>query len=317
MTVLTDQPAAPEPAATAASAPVGSAPPKRRRRRVDAAYYWMVLPALALFLLLHTTPVVRGIYYSFTDYAGYGAYDFVGLTNYLNLFEDPRIVESYLFTFQFAAVATVLTNVAALGIALGLSAKIEFRATLRGIFFTPNVLSILIVGYVFNYLFTYSLPYIGESLGIEALSTSILADPELAWVGVVVLAVWQAAAFNVIIYLAGLQTVPEDLYEAATIDGAGPWQRFRSVTLPLIAPFVTINTVLCLRNFLQVFDHIQALTGGGPGTATTSVSYLIYTGGFQGGEYAYQTANAVVFFVVIVLISVFQMRLLQRREVNL
>lgn len=311
MTVLTDQPAAPE-----ATAGTGTAPAKRRHRRVEGAYYWMVLPALALFLLLHTAPVVRGIYYSFTDYAGYGAYELVGLANYLDLFQDDRIVESYLFTFQFAAVATVLTNVVALAVALGLNAKIKFRATLRGVFFTPNVLSILVVGYVFNYLFTYSLPYIGQELGIDALSTSILADPELAWVGVVVLAVWQAAAFNIIIYLAGLQTVPEDLYEAATLDGAGTWQRFRSVTLPLIAPFVTINTVLCLRNFLQVFDHIQALTGGGPGTATTSVSYLIYTGGFKGGEYAYQTANAVVFFVVIVLISVFQMRLLQRREVT-
>lgn len=311
MTQLIDPPAAPEASAAPAAAPA------KRRRRTDTAYYWMVLPALALFLLLHTTPVIRGIYYSFTDYAGYGTYDFIGLTNYVNLFQDSRIVESYLFTFKFAAVATVLTNVVALGIALGLSARIKFRATLRGVFFTPNVLSILIVGYVFNYLFTYSLPYIGQHLGIEALSTSILADPELAWVGVVILAVWQAAAFNVIIYLAGLQTVPEDLREAAVLDGAGPWQRFRTVTLPLIAPFVTINTVLSLRNFLQVFDHIEALTGGGPGNATTSVSYLIYTGGFKGGEYAYQTANAVVFFVVIVVISVFQMRILQRREVNL
>lgn len=314
MTVLTDRPTR---AGAGAATAAGAAPAARRRRGTDAAYYWMVLPALALFLLLHTTPVIRGIYYSFTDYAGYGAYDFVGLTNYLNLFEDPRMVESYLFTFQFAAVATVLTNVVALAIALGLSAKIRFRATLRGVFFTPNVLSILIVGYVFNYLFSYSLPHLGQALGIDVLSTSILADPDLAWVGVVVLAVWQAAAFNIIIYLAGLQTVPEDLYEAATLDGAGPWQRFRSVTLPLIAPFVTINTVLSLRNFLQVFDHIEALTGGGPGTATTSVSYLIYTGGFEGGEYAYQTANAVVFFVVIVVLSVFQMRLLQRREVTL
>ncbi|MDT0381273.1 sugar ABC transporter permease [Streptomyces sp. DSM 42041] len=312
MTVLTDPKAAPEttPAREAAPAP-------RRRPRTEAAYYWMVLPALALFLLLHTTPVLRGIYYSFTDFAGYGSYEFVGLTNYLNLFEDARIAESYLFTFQFAAVATVLTNVVALAVALGLHARIRFRATLRGVFFTPNVLSILIVGYVFNYLFTYSLPAIGEHLGIDALSTSILADPDLAWVGVVILAVWQAAAFNIIIYLAGLQTVPEDLHEAATLDGAGPWQRFRSVTLPLIAPFVTINTVLSLRNFLQVFDHVEALTAGGPGSATTSVSYLIYKGGFKGGEYAYQTANAVLFFAVIVLISVFQMRLLQRREVNL
>lgn len=310
MTVVTD--AAP----SAAPAPGTARPAPRRRRGTGRAYYWMVLPALALFLLFHTVPVLQGVYYSFTDYAGYGRYDFVGLNNYVNLFQDGRIWESYLFTFKFAAVATVLTNVVALAIALGLNARIRFRSVLRGVFFTPNVLSILIVGYVFTYLFTYSLPYVADHLGVDSLTTSILADPDLAWVGVVVLAVWQAAAFSIVIYLAGLQTVPADLYEAATLDGAGPWQRLRSVTLPLIAPFVTINVVLSLRNFLQVFDHIQALTAGGPGTATTSVAYLIYTGGFKGGEYAYQTADAVVFFFVIVLLSVFQLRILQRREVT-
>lgn len=292
--------------------------PRRPRRRPPSrgcrAYYVMVLPALALFLLFHTFPVLQGVYYSLTDYAGYGRYDFVGLSNYLDLFQDSRIWESYLFTFQFALVATVLTNLIALAIALGLNGRIRFRNTLRGVFFIPNVLAILIVGYIFNYLFSNSLPYIAEKLGIEALSTSILADPDLAWVGVVILAVWQAVAFNLIIYLAGLQTVPEDLYEAATLDGAGSWQRFRSVTLPLIGPFVTINMVLALRNFLQVFDHIAALTKGGPGTSTTSVAYLIYNGGLNGGEYAYQTANAVLFFICIVVISIFQLRILQRRE---
>jgi raffinose/stachyose/melibiose transport system permease protein len=309
MTVLDDR-AAPAPAGPRSTASA------RRRGGTGRAYYWMVLPALALFLLFHTVPVLQGIYYSLTDYAGYGRHDFVGLDNYASLFRDGRIWESYLFTFQFAVVATVLTNLVALAVALGLNGKIKFRGTLRGVFFTPNVLSVLIVGYVFHYLFTYSLPAIAEHLGIGALSGSILADPDLAWVGVVVLAVWQAAAFNIIIYLAGLQTVPEDLYEAATLDGATSWQRFRSVTLPLIAPFVTVNMVISLRNFLQVFDHIAALTSGGPGTATTSVSYMIYNGGFNGGEYAYQTANAVVFFLCIVAVSVFQLRILRRHEVN-
>ncbi|MGV9890167.1 carbohydrate ABC transporter permease [Streptomyces sp. NPDC003395] len=296
-------------------------PGRRRRTRrpsrpcgAGGAFYLMVLPALALFLLFHTVPVLQGVYYSLTDYAGYGRYHFIGLDNYLHLFQDDRVWDSYLFTFRFAAVATVATNLLALAVALGLNGRIRFRTTLRGVFFVPNVLAILVVGYIFNYFFSNSLPYIGQKLGIGALSTSILADPDLAWVGVVVLAVWQAAAFNVIIYLAGLQTVPEDLYEAATLDGAGAWQRFRSVTLPLIGPFVTINMVLSMRNFLQVFDHIAALTQGGPGTSTTSVAYLIYTGGLAGGEYAYQTADAVVFFLCIVAVSVFQLRILQRRE---
>ncbi|MGW0185996.1 carbohydrate ABC transporter permease [Streptomyces sp. NPDC003362] len=298
------------------TAPAGPGGPARSgpRRSTGRAYYLMVLPALALFLAFHTFPVLQGMYYSLTDYAGYGRYDFVGLDNYVSLFQDSRVWDSYVFTFRFAVVATVLTNLIALAVALGLNGRIRFRNTLRGVFFVPNVLAILIVGYVFNYLFSNSLPYIAGKLGIDALSTSILADPDLAWVGVVALAVWQAVAFNVIIFLAGLQTVPEELYEAATLDGAGAWQRFRSVTLPLIGPFVTINMVLSLRNFLQVFDHIAALTKGGPGTSTTSVAHLIYNGGLNGGEYAYQTANAVVFFLCIIAISIFQLRVLQRRE---
>lgn len=306
---LAQEPAAPRPA--------GPAPRKPKRSgvgRVSPTFYWMVLPAVLLFFVLHTVPVLNGIFFSMTNYAGYGEWDFTWFQNYVNLFKDDQVLNAYLFTFGFAIVATVVVNVISLAIALGLNAKIKFRTGLRGIFFIPNILSILVIGYVFNYLFSNSLPAIAENLGITALSTSILADPDLAWVGIVILAVWQAAAFNIIIYLAGLQTIPGELYEAASLDGARRWRQFSSITFPLIGAFFTINMVLSLKNFLQVFDHIIALTNGGPGTSTQSVSLLIYRGGFQGGEYAYQTANAVIFLVVIVLISVIQLRVLQRRE---
>ncbi|MFG1947483.1 carbohydrate ABC transporter permease [Nonomuraea sp. NPDC048826] len=284
--------------------------------RTARTFYWMVIPALVLFLIFHTLPVLQGFYYSLTDYPGYGSYDLVGLKNYANLFQDDRVLDAYLFTFQFAIVATILTNAIALAIALGLNARIRLRTTLRGVFFIPNVLAILIVGYIFNYLFANSLPAVAQALGIEALSSNILVNPDLAWLGIVLVAVWQAAAFNIIIYLAGLQTIPTDVREAATVDGAGTWRQFRSIVFPLIAPFFTINMVLSLKNFLQVFDHIVALTNGGPGTATTSVSLLIYQGGLEGGEYAYQTANAIVYFLVIVAVSGFQLRVLQRREMS-
>lgn len=306
---LAQEPAAPRPA--------GAVPRKRPRSgvgRVSPTFYWMVLPAVLLFFVLHTVPVLNGIFFSMTNYAGYGEWDFTWFQNYVNLFKDDQVLNAYLFTFGFAIVATVAVNVISLAIALGLNAKIKFQTGLRGIFFIPNILSILVIGYVFNYLFSNSLPAIAEKLGITALSTSILADPDLAWVGIVILAVWQAAAFNIIIYLAGLQTIPGELYEAASLDGAKRWRKFSSITFPLIGAFFTINMVLSLKNFLQVFDHIIALTNGGPGTSTQSVSLLIYRGGFQGGEYAYQTANAVIFLIVIVLISVIQLRVLQRRE---
>ena len=291
-------------------------PPRRRRRAVSAAFYWMVLPAFLLFFVFHTVPVLQGVFYSFTTYAGYGEWEFVGLRNYANILLDDRIRASYLFTFRFAIVATILVNVLALAIAMGLNARIRFRNTLRGVFFVPNVLAVLVVGYVFNYLLSNSLPAIGQALGISSLATSILADPELAWLGVVLLGVWQATAFAIILYLAGLQTIPGDLYEAAAIDGASRWRQFRSITFPLIAAFFTINMVLSLKNFMMVFDHVVALTGGGPGTVTESVSLVIYQGGFQGGEFAYQTANAVAYFVVIVVVSLVQLRVLQRREVS-
>lgn len=289
---------------------------RTRRKGPNRTFYWMVLPALALFLIFHTIPVLQGVFYSFTDSPGYGDWNFVGLSNYAALFTDERIRSAYLFTFQFALVATVLVNVIALAVAVGLNGKIKFKNTLRGVYFIPNILAVLVIGYVFNYLLTNSLPAIGAALGIDRLSTSILADPELAWVGIVVLAVWQAVAFNIIIYLAGLATVPPELYEAAAIDGAGPWRRFWSITFPMIAAFFTLNMVLSLKNFLQVFDHIIAMTGGGPGTSTESVSVLIYRGGFQGGEYGYQIANAVVFMVVLVVFAFVQLRVLRREEVS-
>jgi raffinose/stachyose/melibiose transport system permease protein len=296
-----------------ATTPAARRPP---RRGISRAFYWMVLPAVVLFFVFHTLPVLQGVFYSFTDSPGYGDWSWVGLSNYAALFTDDRIRSAYLFTFLFAAVSTVLVNAFALAIAVGLNGRIKWKSTLRGVYFVPNILAILVIGYVFQYLFSNSVPAIAGSLGIDRLSTSILADPQLAWVGIVVLAVWQATAFNIIIYLAGLQTVDPDLYEAAELDGAGSWRRFRSITFPLIAGFFTINMVLALKTFLQVFDHIVAMTDGGPGTATESVALVIYRGGFEGGEYGYQIANAVVFMIVIMVFAIVQLRVLQRREVD-
>jgi raffinose/stachyose/melibiose transport system permease protein len=126
--------------------------------------------------------------------------------------------------------------------------------------------------------------------------------------------VWQAAAFNIILYLAGLQTIQPEIYEAAAIDGARTWRRFRSITFPLIGAYFTINMVLSFKSFLQVFDQIVALTNGGPGTSTESIALVIFRGGFQGGEYGYQMANAVVYLFAIIILSFIQLRFLQRRE---
>lgn len=295
------------------------APSSRSSRswRSSRAYFLMTIPALVLFFVFHTYPALEGIFYSFTNWPGYGDFQFVGLKNYLNLLKDGRALDAYLFTFKFAIISTILVNLLSMLVAVLLNEIIKLKRLLRAVYFLPNVLSILIIGFIFNYIFTYLLPAIGERLGITALATNILGNPDLAWVGVVFVAVWQASAFNTLLYLAGLQAIPDDLYEAASIDGAGRWQRFARITFPLIAPFFTINMVLAMKNFLMVFDHIMALTGGGPGRATESISLLIYRGGFQGGEFAYQSANAVIYFLVILVVSFLQIKFLQKREVSL
>ena len=313
---MTDTKASTAPPREAGAEPRTQAP-EQGRRSIPPTFYLMVLPALVLFIVFHTVPVIQGVYYSFTDSPGYGPSNLVGFRNYIALFTDPRVLHAYWFTFLIAGVATILVNIVSLAIAVGLNAKIKFKTTLRGVYFIPNVLAILVVGYIFNYLFSNSLPALGSKLGIDFLSTSLLTKASTAWIAIVILAVWQSAAFNIIIYIAGLQTVPQDIYEAAAIDGASPWRRFRDITFPMIAGFFTINMVLSLKSFLQIFDHIVALTGGGPGTDTESVALLIYKGGFQGGEYGYQSANAVVFFIVIVVFSIVQLRFLQRREMSI
>ncbi|MDO7906368.1 sugar ABC transporter permease [Paenibacillus sp. JX-17] len=282
------------------------------------AFYWMTVPAVILFFVFMTLPALQGIYYSFTNWNGFGKnYDFVGIKNYINLFKDNNVGNAYWFTFKLAIVVTLLTNVLSLIIALGLNAKIKFRNFFRGIYFLPNILSVLIVGYIFNYLFSNVFTIWGQKLGIDSLSTNILGSEGLAWIGVAIVMIWQSIALNTILYLAGLQTIPTSLYEASNLDGASRWREFWSITFPLIAPFFTINMVLAMKNSLMVFDQIVALTNGGPGRATQSISHLIYTGGFQGGEFAYQSANSVIYFIVIAVISILQLKFLQKREVDM
>ncbi|WP_314426404.1 sugar ABC transporter permease [uncultured Microbacterium sp.] len=295
-------------------AAVEAAPSRQRRKLAPRAFYWFVWPAVIAFALFHTLPVIIGIFFSFTNYAGYGTWDFVGIANYVNIFRDDRVLRAYGFSFLFAIVATVITNAISLAIAMGLNAKIKARNFWRGVYFVPYILAVLVVGYVFQFLFSNSLPKILS--GIPLFRDNILTSPEWAWTAVVALAVWQACAFSIIIYLAGLQTIPADIYEAASIDGATAARQFRSITFPLISAFFTINVVLSLKGFLQVFDPIIALTNGGPGTSTESVTMLIFRGGFSGGEFAYQTANAVIFFIVITIVSLLQFRVLQRREAD-
>ena len=287
---------------------------KNERKRT---FLLITIPILALFVCFNTIPLIRGVIYSFTNFKGFGSYDWVGFRNYVDLFSDARVGKSYLFTFKLAIVTTVVVNVISLILALALNSKIRAKSFFRGAYFLPNILGALVVGYIFNYFFTYILPAVASMIGINSLSSSILSKPDSAWIGIMIVCAWQAIAMNTIIYISGLQTVPEDVYEAGGLDGATGWKQFRYLTFPLIIPFFSINMVLCVKNFLMVFDQIMALTKGGPAQSTESISYLIYNNGMSGGQFGFQSANAVVFFIMIVCVSVAQMKFSGKKEEQL
>lgn len=282
--------------------------PRSRRRRTDPVYYLFLFPALVLFTLAITLPAVLGFGYSFTNSMGFGDWDLVGVRNYIALFRDEGIVSSYLFTLGFALVTVVVVNVIGFALALGLTARIRLQSLLRTIFVLPMVISGIIIAFVFQFLFSNSLPAIGQALGIDALSSSILANEDLAWIAIVIVTAWSTIPSTMLIYIAGLVTIPAEVYEAGAIDGATGFQQLRRLTLPLVSGYVVINTILGFKNYLNAYDIIVGLTDGGPGTATRSVAMSIFKG-FSGGDYGYQMANAAVFFVISIIIAVVQLRI--------
>jgi len=287
--------------------------PTTRRRRVEGIYYAFLLPSLLLFTLAITVPAIIGIFFSFTDSIGFGDWRFIGFTNYIAALSDPAIRASYLFTFGFAAVTVVVVNVLAFLLAVGLTSRIRFKTALRTIFVIPMVVSGIIIAFVFNFLFSNTVPALGEALGISWLQTSILANPHLAWIAIVIVTAWQAIPGTLLIYIAGLLSIPGDVYEAADIDGATKFQQLVRITLPLVAGYVVINVILGFKGFLNAYDIIVGLTNGGPGTATRSIAMTIVTG-FTSGDYAYQMANATIFFVIAIAISLLQLSLTRGRN---
>ena len=288
-----------------ASAAISKAGSDRNR-----TFLAILIPVLILFIAFNTIPLLTGFFYSFTDSKGYGAFEIVGLQNYIDLFQDARVGNSYLFTFKLAVVSTILVNVLSLILAIGLSSKIKFKSALRGLYFVPRILGALVVGYVFTYFFTYIVPAVTGT-------DSILASADWAWIGIVVVLVWQACAQTTIIYITGLSSVPEDVYEAGALDGATGWDKFRYLTFPLIMPSITTNMVLVMKDMLMVFDQIVAMTGGGPANSTESISYLIYENGLNNSQFGFQCANAVIFFILIAVVSIAQTKFLNSKEEQL
>lgn len=302
MAILTA--AAPARGRAASPATFSPVAPKKK----DPVYYALLLPSLLLFTLCITVPAIMGIVYSFTNSVGFGAFRFVGVQNYIAAFQDPSIWSAYGFTFLFAIVTTILVNVLAFMLAMGLNAKIKAKTTLRTIFVIPMVISGIVIAYVFSYLFANSLPAFATAIHFAPLETSILANPSLAWLSIVIVATWQAIPSALLIYTAGLLSIPAEVYEAGSLDGATGWRKMTSITIPLTAGYILINVIMGFKGFMQVYDVIIGLTNGGPGTATTSVAMAIF-GGLSNGQYAYQMANATIFFIITIIIALLQLRL--------
>lgn len=283
-------------------------------RKVDPAFYWMTVPAAILVAIFLYWPFLQGAFYSLTNSQGYGTWDFIGLKNFIAMFSDSRVGNAYIFTIVMAVVITIGQNFLGLFLAVLLNSKIAFKNGFRALFFVPYMLAVLVIGYVFKYIFMVPIPEIGQALGIDWLSTSLLTNPDLAWFPIMFLSIWQGVAYSTLLYLAGLQTIDTEVYEAADIDGVNAWQRFWLITFPLIGPFFTINMVLSLKNSLSMFDQVVALTGGGPDSKTETVSYLIFSNGLGNGEYSYQMANAVTFFIVLAILAFIQLKFFSGKE---
>lgn len=301
--------------ARAKTAPV-TAKPRKVGGTVGRSLWWMALPALALYLYVVVVPTLRGTAYAFTDWrVGATETNFVGFDNFVELFQGDSADAAWR-TLLIAVVCVVVQNVAGLGLAVLLNGRIRGRNLLRTIIFAPLVVSSLVVGYLFQYIFgppgTGAVNRTLEGLGLG--TVDFLGDPQKAVAIIIVAIVWQFTGSNMVIYLAGLQGVPEEVMEAASLDGAGGWARFWHITRPLLAPAITINLMLGVIGGLKIFDQVFAITQGGPAGQTKTIAFLIYELFSRFGQYSQAAALALLLAVVIALLAQVQYSALRRQE---
>jgi raffinose/stachyose/melibiose transport system permease protein len=276
------------------------------------------LPVLICIAVAFYIPFVMTIRYSLTKWNGISKHPkFIGLDNFKQIFMgDANFASASWFTVKYAVLYIILVNVLAILLAVILDMKLRSTTWLRAAFFVPYILSLVIVGFIWKFIFMQGFESLGASTGWSIFGLSWLGEPGLAFISILFVSIWQSIGFYLVIYIAGLQSVPDDLKEAATVDGAGPFRRFFSVTLPLLAPSITISVFMALTNSIKVFDVILSLTGGGPGGTTYSVAYDIYRDTFQNNLYGYGTAKALILFVAVLIITIVQLAIFKRREVE-
>lgn len=299
---------------------IATAPKKRHnglRREQTLTYAAFILPGFAIYCVFLIFPILLGIYYSLMDWNGISPhYDFVGLKNYQSLLTDKKFRAALTFNLRYTLMLVIGIVVISVILALLLNRQFKGRGFFRTLYFLPAVLSMLTVSLVFKQIFFYVLPAVGKALGIAALSTNILASKQLAIYGLLFVHLWQGVALPTLLFLAGLQTIPGELYEAAAIDGANGWQQFKSITVAYLIPTLSVVLVLVVKQGLMVFDYVKSMTGGGPGTVTQSIALLIYTNGFERNKYSYSIAQAIATGLLIAAISFVQIQLSGRKKVE-
>ncbi|MFU2182117.1 carbohydrate ABC transporter permease [Streptococcus pluranimalium] len=281
--------------------------------------YWgwtlLIIP-LILQAIFFYFPMFQGAFYSMTDWTGLTYnFDFVGLNNYKILMTDGKFMAAIGFTIVLTIALIIGEIVIGILVARALNAKLKGTTFFRAWFFFPAVLSGLTVSLIFKQVFNYGLPAIGNALGIEFLKTSLLGTNAGAIFAVIFVLLWQGVAMPIILFLSGLQSIPAEIIEAATIDGASSKQTFWYIELPYLIPSITMVFIMALKAGLTAFDQIFALTGGGPNDATTSLGLLVYNYAFKSNQYGYANAIALVLFVIIGIISILQIKLSKKFEV--
>lgn len=274
-------------------------------------------PAVLLYCVFFIYPVINGVYYSFTDWNGIAkSYDFIGIRNYVNLFQNAFFWQSMGVTLLYTLMLVVGVMLLSLLLALSLNSIKHFQTFTKSIFFVPAMIGGVTIALIFDQIYYRVIPTVGQTLGIDILSQSPLASTKTALIAIVIVNIWQAVAMPTLIFMAGLQSVPTDLYESAMLDGATTWKRFRYITFPYLMPTFTVNMVLTIKAGIVTFDYVWALTQGGPSRSTNLIGIMIYNDAFNNMKFSLANAESMVLFVIIAVLSAVQIKLSSKGGVN-
>jgi raffinose/stachyose/melibiose transport system permease protein len=285
------------------------------RRKGFGISPWFAFPALAFFTAIVAIPTILGVYYAFTNWDGISAApSFIGFDNFVALFKNPETIQALGNTLLMAVVITIVQNAIGLALAAGVNSRIKSRNVLRTFLFAPVVMTPIIVGYLWQFLFIPNGPIASLAKLVGIPNLNMLGDPATAIWGVIIVVIWQHAGYSMVIFLAGMQGIPEEITEAAALDGAGAWKRFAHITWPLLRTPLVINITLSLIMSFKLFDQVMATTQGGPGYSTQTLSTLLYFEAFQFNQFSSGIALGVVVFLLTAVISFTQMRLFRDRN---